>query len=135
MLALGKQSKTLACVLYASSAQLNAEKHFLNSIWLTDLSRKLPPTTQLDGFDISLDQAEPLAWLPGNVNLRKWDIMTDVPSDLIGKYDVVHIRLFIFVVPVEGGPKPLLEKLVKLLSMLPFPQTFLLKIFGKKQER
>ena len=44
--------------------------------------------------------------------------MTDVPEELVGKYDVVHIRLFIFVVPMEEGPKSILEKLVKLLSKL-----------------
>lgn len=94
------------------------------------MSRKLPSTAQLDGFDISLEQAEPLAWLPSNVSFREWDIMTDVPADLIGKYDVVHIRLFIFVVPVEEGPKAILEKLIKLLSKLPFLGTFhLLSLF------
>ena len=46
--------------------------------------------------------------------------MTDVPADLVGKYDVVNIRFFIFVVPIEKGPKEILEKLVKLLSISPF---------------
>ncbi len=94
-------------------------------MWLRDISRTLPPTTQLDGFDISLKQAEPLAWFPPNVTLRNWDAFSDVPADLVGKYDVVHLRLFVFVVPSEAGPKPLLQNLMKLLSM---PLSVLLEI-------
>ena len=89
------------------------------SVWLTDLSRQVHPTCQLDGFDISLSQAEPQVWIPSNVNLHQWDINTEPNPELQGKYDIVHIRLFVFV--VQKDPRPLLRKLLQLLSTYSFP--------------
>ncbi|RAH81718.1 hypothetical protein BO86DRAFT_389249 [Aspergillus japonicus CBS 114.51] len=70
--------------------------------WLTDLSAQLPPTAQLDGFDLELTQAPPRAFLPSNVRLHEWDIFSEVPEHLVGQYDVVHVRLLVFVV---GGSR------------------------------
>lgn len=62
------------------------------SIWLTDLSSQLSPTTRLDGLDVSFQAVPPVEWLPSNVGLRYFNIKEPVPEDLVGKYDVVHIR-------------------------------------------
>lgn len=84
------------------------------AIWLMDVARDLP-TTQLDGFDISLAQAPLKHWLPSNVHLRTWNIFDDVPSDLLAKYDIVHVRLLILVVE-NSDPRPVVQKLVKMLK-------------------
>lgn len=84
------------------------------AIWLLDLARDLP-SAQLDGLDISLAQAPPKQWLPKNVNLRTWNAMNDVPSDLVGQYDLVHVRLLVLVVD-NSDPRPMLRNLITLLK-------------------
>ena len=84
------------------------------AIWLIDVARERP-TAELDGFDIDLAQAPKPPWLPSNVRLRKWDIFDEVPSDVVGKYDVVHVRLLILVVR-NGDPREVLTKLAKMLK-------------------
>lgn len=86
----------------------------LYSVWLTDLSRHLATTAQLDGFDVDTSQAPPREWLPPNVNIRTWDIFTDVPDELVEQYDVVHVKLLVFV--VKGDPIPILRNLIRMLS-------------------
>ncbi len=84
-------------------------------IWLLDLARDLPASTQLDGFDISTAQYPAKEHLPPNVRLRILDILADdPPKDLQNQYDIVHIRLFVGVI-CHGDPMPLLFNLVKLL--------------------
>lgn len=85
------------------------------SVWLTDLSSQLPASTQLDGFDIVISQAPPKDWLPANVTIRQWDIFTDVAEEFVEKYDIVHVRLLVFV--LKGDPIPILRNLLKMLSM------------------
>ncbi len=90
-------------------------KIFNRRLWLADLSRQVSNKAQLDGFDIDTSQAMPKEWLPSNVHVRKWDVTTETPLDLLGQYDVVHVRLFIFV--VRNDPVYILRNLMKLLSM------------------
>lgn len=82
-------------------------------IWLTDLASRLPKSSRLEGLDISFDAAPPKAWLPQNVELRHWDIKTDVPEDLIGVYDIVHIRNVTLVLRDDEVPQ-VLARLVQL---------------------
>ena len=87
------------------------------SIWLTAVHQKLP-SAQLDGFDNCVDQYPPKEWLPSNVSLQALDICEGIPEELLGKYDVVHVRHFLLV--VNDDPLILLKNLVALLSMLLF---------------
>ncbi|KAG6357744.1 hypothetical protein INS49_013623 [Diaporthe citri] len=82
--------------------------------WITDLSPHLP-SAQLDGLDVSFDAAPPREWLPPNVTLRSFDVKGDVPADLLGCYDVVHIRNFAFVLLDEELAQAL-SNLAKLLK-------------------
>lgn len=86
-----------------------------NSIWLLDLASKLPASVRLDGLDLSLDAAPQPALLPTNVALRRWDLKEPVPEDLVGVYDVVHIRNFSFILLDEEIPR-VLRDLVDLIS-------------------
>ena len=85
------------------------------SIWLRHVSHLLPPSSILDGYDISLSQCPPQQWLPPNVRLREWDLFTEPYPDMLGVYDVVHVRL-LFVVVREGNPGEILESLKRLLK-------------------
>lgn len=83
-------------------------------IWLTDLYRELP-LAQLHGFDIKVDGFPPHEWLPDNIRLQQLDIFKPIPEDLLGQYDIVNVRLFMFVVQ-NDDPGPVLENLVRLLK-------------------
>ncbi|CZT23716.1 uncharacterized protein RCC_09430 [Ramularia collo-cygni] len=83
-------------------------------IWLTELADRLP-SAQLDGLDVSFDALPPCKWLPQNVRRLHWDVTHDVPPELEGQYDLVHIRLFAFVLLNDDLPG-VLERLAKLLK-------------------
>ncbi|RDH31100.1 hypothetical protein BDQ94DRAFT_172541 [Aspergillus welwitschiae] len=85
-----------------------------NGIWLHDFARGKPPSVDLHGFDISLDQVGPKPWLPANIHMHIWNIFEDVPDEFIGYFDIVHVRL-ITVVVKNNDPRPILANLKKLL--------------------
>ena len=82
-------------------------------IWTIDVRRQFPEST-IDGFDISTDQFPPQAWLPNNVSLKYLNAFQPVPTHFIGKYDIVHVRLFMLVIP-NGDPEPVLKNLMTML--------------------
>lgn len=79
------------------------------------LAHQVPSTVSIDAVDISLTQCPPQEWLPTNVNLIAHDIFSTLPADLVGKYDVVHVRLFVCIVK-NDDPVFMLTNLIKLLS-------------------
>ncbi|KAI1211886.1 S-adenosyl-L-methionine-dependent methyltransferase [Annulohypoxylon truncatum] len=83
--------------------------------WLMDLGSRLPESTQLSGLDISSDALPPDEWLPPNMTFRKWNIKDDVPEDLVGQYDIVHVRNFVYVLQDDEIPR-VLDSLVKLMK-------------------
>ena len=85
-----------------------------SSIWLVDVNRQLP-SVHLDGFDNSVDQFPSKEWLPENISLDRLDILKPIPEELKGKYDLVHVRLFLAVVQ-DDDPTPILRNLMDMLS-------------------
>ena len=85
-----------------------------SSIWLVDVNRQLP-SVHLDGFDISVDQFPSKEWLPENIALHRLDVLQRIPEELKGKYDLVHVRLFLAVVQ-DYDPTPILRNLMDMLS-------------------
>ncbi|KAI0120232.1 S-adenosyl-L-methionine-dependent methyltransferase [Hypoxylon sp. NC0597] len=83
-------------------------------IWLRDLASQLDASAELLGLDTDITQAGPPEWLPVNMSLREWSVFTDVPDDLIAKFDIVHLRLFCWV--IKDDPEPVLKNLIKLLK-------------------
>lgn len=80
-----------------------------------DLARQLPDTTQLYGFDISDAQYPHAAYLPQNVSLKVLDsTQSDPPEELQGTFDIVHLRLWLAIVP-NGDPTAILTHALKLL--------------------
>lgn len=82
-----------------------------------DLAAQLAPTVQLDGFDISNSLFPHPSKLPGNVSLTLMDSFGEVPDEMIGKYDVVHLRLWCCVVK-RNDPRQLISHVTKLLRKL-----------------
>ena len=86
------------------------------SVWLLDLAKTLPSSTQLDGFDVSASQYPHKLLLPSNVSLQTLDATDEPPLEFQGKYDVVHLRLFLIIVN-NNDPTPIFNHCFKLLSM------------------
>ncbi|QLI68163.1 N-methyltransferase tcpN [Metarhizium brunneum] len=63
-------------------------------LWLLDLAREVPSSVTLHGYDISDKQFPPSQMLPQNVSLKQLDSLGDVPTELQGRYDVVHLRMW-----------------------------------------
>ncbi|KAI0179709.1 UMTA methyltransferase family protein [Hypoxylon sp. FL1284] len=85
------------------------------SIWLLDVCDRLPKSTQFDGLDISFDASPPQDVIPSNITFRKWNVKEPVPEDLIGAFDVVHLRFFIYVLLKEEVPDAV-SKFVQMLK-------------------
>jgi hypothetical protein len=85
-----------------------------HSVWLSDVSLQLDPAAELVGFETDISQVPPKEWLPANIAVRSWDVFTEVPDDLIGKFDLVNLRLFSFV--IQDDPTLVLRNVIKLLS-------------------
>ncbi|OTA58982.1 hypothetical protein K449DRAFT_467163 [Hypoxylon sp. EC38] len=85
-------------------------------VWLLDIHSQLDPSTEMElvGFDIDITQVGPREWLPKNLSLREWSVFDDVPEDLVGTFDIVNVRLIVFV--IEEDPVPVLRGLLKLLK-------------------
>ena len=75
----------------------------------------LPPSMQLVGLDVEHVQCPPPEWLPGNIELRLWDVFSAVPNILFESFDVVIVRDFVLLVR-DNDPTPILQNLLKLLS-------------------
>jgi hypothetical protein len=86
------------------------------SIWLIDLLNQLPSSTTFDGLDVSFEALPPPETLPPNITLRTCNIMSEISSDLVGVYDIVHIRNFAFVLK-DDDVKYAIDNIFKLLSM------------------
>lgn len=84
------------------------------AIWLIDVAREYP-TARLDGFDVNTSQAPPEQWLSPNITLKTWNIFEDVPDQMIGIYDVVHVRLLVLVVQ-KGDPRNILRNILQMLK-------------------
>ena len=77
------------------------------------------PSAHLNGFDVSPSQYPPKEWLPSHTSLQVLDIHKDLPDELKGKYDLVHIRLFLTVVR-NDNPLPILQRAMDMLSKSSF---------------
>ncbi|CAF9906016.1 hypothetical protein IMSHALPRED_004049 [Imshaugia aleurites] len=84
-------------------------------IWLLDLAHEVPTTVRMDGLDITLSQTPPKQWLPPNINMRVWNIFTDLPEDLVGQFDIVHVRLLLLVIP-DNDAVPVIKRLATMLK-------------------
>lgn len=89
-----------------------------NGVWLTELHSQLGDnvSAQLDGFDVNPVNFPDAAYLPASVRLQKFDVLADtLPAEMIGVYDLVHIRAFVSMI-LDGNLRPLLSVVLKLLK-------------------
>ncbi|KAI1299486.1 hypothetical protein F5Y03DRAFT_408816 [Xylaria venustula] len=91
-----------------------------NGIWLTDLSHELCKMNipfQLNGFDINEANFPPGVFLPDSVRLSKLNILSQsLPEEVIGAFDVVHVRAFSSII-LNNDTKALLSACLALLKL------------------
>lgn len=84
------------------------------AIWSLDIAQDPALSVSIDGFDVSDKFFPPSAWLPDNVVLHMHDVTTPFPEPFTGKFDLVHLRLFINLPPAKV--KAMLQQAITLLS-------------------
>ncbi|XXH01932.1 hypothetical protein Hte_008295 [Hypoxylon texense] len=73
-------------------------------------------SAQLHGFDVNPVNFPAPAYLPSSVTLRKLDVLArPLPEEILGAYDVVHVRAFVSIV-VKEDLQPLLSTALALLK-------------------
>lgn len=88
-------------------------------MWPLELSRQLRSSAQITGFDISPGMFPAKEWLPPNVRLEVLDVLKEsMVKEVVGKFDVVHVRAFACVVKNRegGGVDRLMERIGSMLS-------------------
>ncbi|KAL9585522.1 MAG: hypothetical protein Q9212_001475 [Teloschistes hypoglaucus] len=83
--------------------------------WLLDLAQHSPASWKLHGSDVSDANFPSPHYLPKNVSLQILDIFEEIPRELMGAFDIVHVRALANVVK-GGNPEHLIAHLVSLLK-------------------
>ncbi|KAI1272153.1 hypothetical protein F5Y07DRAFT_392211 [Xylaria sp. FL0933] len=83
------------------------------AIWLSEVAKTLPPDAELVGLDYDTSKFPP-SHAP-NITLRQANMYEPFPDNLLGKFDVVNVRLIIFALK-EGQGTHLVRNLMTLLK-------------------
>ncbi|EMR71188.1 putative umta methyltransferase family protein [Eutypa lata UCREL1] len=90
-----------------------------NGIWLSDLDGYLSKkgvSAKLDGYDVNPINFPAPPFLPETVTLNKLNVFTKpLPEELIGAYDIVHVRALVSVI-LNSDLTPLLSTALALLK-------------------
>ncbi|PHH64276.1 hypothetical protein CDD81_4760 [Ophiocordyceps australis] len=70
-------------------------------IWLQSIAKELPSDAQLDGYDISTQAFPETPWEPANMRLMEADACEPFADEVLGSYDVVHVRLMSYALGKE----------------------------------
>ncbi|KAK5988306.1 N-methyltransferase tcpN-like protein [Cladobotryum mycophilum] len=65
-------------------------------IWLRHLATLMPPTSRMDGYDFDMSKFLNPEQLPPNIRLTYGDALRPFPAELLGAYDLVHVRLLAY---------------------------------------
>ncbi|KAI1114789.1 S-adenosyl-L-methionine-dependent methyltransferase [Nemania sp. NC0429] len=84
-------------------------------VWLLDIAKSLPSTSQLTGFDLTPSTFPPPETWPPNVSFKTQDMFLPFPASEIGTYDVVAVR-FVSSAATRAEWSRAIENLVKLLK-------------------
>ena len=79
-----------------------------------DVADSAPEFVKAEGLDINIKDVPPKAWLPDNVSFREFDLLKDIPDELIDRYDIIHVQFAASFVRDQY----IAEAMKKLVSML-----------------
>lgn len=74
-------------------------------IWLIDVAKKVSPTCQLNGFDISGAQFPDPSKVPSNVTFLQHDLFKPLPEQYWGTYDIIQARALCLAMNTEDWEK------------------------------
>jgi len=97
-----------------SSATAVADVAAGTGMWLIDLAQSYP-NIQFDGFDNNTAQAPDPSNIPKNCTMKHWNFFEDLPQEMEGRYDFVHIRLLVLAIEEDKLPS-IIQKLQKMLK-------------------
>ncbi|KAJ5711401.1 hypothetical protein N7488_005557 [Penicillium malachiteum] len=84
-------------------------------IWATEVAPHLPPSARVTAFDVADTHFPAQEYWPPNVTFDLLNIFQDILSSLIGQFDVVHIRLWAFIIR-GNDPSLLIQNAAKMLK-------------------
>lgn len=88
--------------------------HLENRLWAIEVAMQLP-SARIAAYDIS-DGHFPLPeYRPSNVTFDSLDFLGEIPSSMVGQFDVVHLRTWAFIIR-DNDPSCLIQNASKLLS-------------------
>lgn len=100
--------------------------HHACRIWAVELAAQLPPSARVVAYDITDAHFPTPEYWASNVKFDHLDSLGDVPESLVGQFDVVHLRMWAFIIR-DNDPSPLIRNVTKMLSrssyVLPMRQT------------
>ncbi|KAJ5622191.1 hypothetical protein N7528_005423 [Penicillium herquei] len=83
-------------------------------IWALEVASQLP-SSSVTAFDIAETHFPRPEFRPSNTKFALLNSLQDVPSELVGQFDVVHLRMWAFVVR-NDDPSPLIQNAAKMLK-------------------
>ncbi|TRX93966.1 hypothetical protein FHL15_005044 [Xylaria flabelliformis] len=86
-----------------------------SAIWLLDIAKTFSPDAELVGIDFDTSKFPSASDLPPNITLRQSNMFEPFPNDLVGKFDVVNVRLIVFALK-DGYGIELVRNLMTLLK-------------------
>lgn len=94
-------------------------KNNTNDCWLIEVAHGLPgslrPHVHLFGPDISTTYFPARGRLSETVTMEALSGLSDIPAELVGVFDVVHVRAFTAVIK-NNNPTPLAANAIKMLK-------------------
>ncbi|KAJ6032171.1 hypothetical protein N7540_002903 [Penicillium herquei] len=89
---------------------------YVRRIWATEIApHDLPPSARVTAFDVADTHFPAQEYWPPNVTFDLLNLFQDIPTSLVGQFDVVHIRLWAFIIR-DNDPSLLIQNAAKMLK-------------------
>ncbi|KAF2166432.1 hypothetical protein M409DRAFT_23074 [Zasmidium cellare ATCC 36951] len=83
-------------------------------VWALEVAERFPNLT-IEGLDINLNETPPKAWLPSNVTFREFNLLEDIPEELVERYDIVHVQ-FVMIFVLDSNVHAVIQRLLRMLK-------------------
>ncbi|OJJ66202.1 hypothetical protein ASPBRDRAFT_49098 [Aspergillus brasiliensis CBS 101740] len=85
-------------------------------IWALELAPQLPQNARIVAYDIADTHFPAKEYWPANVSFGQLDSLSpEIPESLVGKFDVVHLRMWAFIIR-DNDPSALIRHASRLLK-------------------
>ncbi|GKZ24956.1 hypothetical protein AbraIFM66951_011814 [Aspergillus brasiliensis] len=85
-------------------------------IWALELAPNLPQNARIVAYDIADTHFPAKEYWPANVSFGQLDSLSpEIPESLVGQFDVVHLRMWAFIIR-DNGPSALIRHASRLLK-------------------